>query len=576
MKRVLVIAVLGAAACGGGAGGAAVDGGGDDSGGGDDGGCTAECLAGATRCGVGGLETCAPIGGCARWGAAVACPGGAPCADGACTPCTGGPGELRDQALTVAGETRHYWLYVPAAYACTAAWPLLVDLHGTASGTEADEPETYYALPELIAVAEQEGFIVARPRSRSAMIGGAQIYQWDVNAGDLARNAQLGHRVVAAVAAAYHVDPARTYVAGFSNGTNMAAQFLADDPPVFAGIATIAGGLWAAPAADLDASSPRVYTTTGYRDYMFDYQRDLLAFLEGHGLPAERVFVRESDTGHELYGWHYRELFRWLDRGERPAAGGWAQVGAIGGGFPPNLSGVCLLPSGAGVAVGEGALVTTADGGATWARQAAVPALGSTWFPYAYLNFVACHATRVVGGGYTVAAVSDDGGATWAAASMITLDGYPAQAAGVAVSEAGTWLATGYWNYVGRSTDGHTFTAVATPEMRQWWTEAAAAPGGRWVVVGEGGTILVSTDDGVSFAVASSPTQEDLYAVAFADATRAVAVGAHGTALLTSDGGATWADVSSGLDGYLGDVTWLSPGRALVVGEGGAVLTYEP
>jgi photosystem II stability/assembly factor-like uncharacterized protein len=252
-------------------------------------------------------------------------------------------------------------------------------------------------------------------------------------------------------------------------------------------------------------------------------------------------------------------------------------VGAIAasGQVPaPNLSGVCLLPGGGGVAVGDGELVTSPDG-TSWTRAAPVPPFSSTWFPYSYLNFVACAPGLVVGGGYTSAARSTDGGATWSEVAIMN-GGYPAQVAGLAVSAGGTWVATGYYDYVGRSTDGATFDAVTTPDARQWWTEAAAAPGGRWLVVGEAGTILVSTDDAQSFALAPSPTTEDLYAVAFADAQTALAVGAHGAAVLTQDGGATWRDVATGLDGYLGDVVWLSAAEALVVGEAGTVLRYAP
>ena len=47
----------------------------------------------------------------------------------------------------------------------------------------------------------------------------------------------------------------------------------------------------------------------------------LWSFLGSHGYDMTRLWQRESDTGHELYGWHYDEAFDWMDKGKRPPAG---------------------------------------------------------------------------------------------------------------------------------------------------------------------------------------------------------------------------------------------------------------
>ena len=126
--------------------------------------CTPECTVGATRCEAGGAATCESPA-CPRWGAPVACLGPGGCEGGACVPCSGASGTFYDQPLAVGSETRHYYLHVPPSYACTSAWPLLIDFHGTAGGTEADQPETYYALPDLVEVAVAEGLYISKSLS---------------------------------------------------------------------------------------------------------------------------------------------------------------------------------------------------------------------------------------------------------------------------------------------------------------------------------------------------------------------------------------------------------------------------
>src|SRR5688500_323838 len=102
---------------------------------------------------------------------------GADAAVGDAVPCQGTAGTFHQQVLNVDGEDRYYFLHVPAAYACGQAWPVLVDFHGTSGG---DEPELSYKNDELLALADAEGFIAVRPRSRSSVQPGlGEIYRWD-------------------------------------------------------------------------------------------------------------------------------------------------------------------------------------------------------------------------------------------------------------------------------------------------------------------------------------------------------------------------------------------------------------
>ena len=209
---------------------------------------------------------------------------------------------------------------------------------------------------------------------------------------------------------------------------------------------------------------------------MFRWQRDLVGVLADHGLTSE-LFVRETDTGHELYGWHFAEAFAWMDRGEAPEAGELAsawigesidtddsllQLARAGGGFlvasstagdlwrrdpgagtwthagamsAPGggslVTDLCVDPSGHGIAIGEGGVSLTDDGGATWAAAAPVPEFIAMGFGFSYLNAVSCGSSHFIGGGYWAAATSDSQGASWAEASMLNEFGYASQIAGI-------------------------------------------------------------------------------------------------------------------------------------------------
>jgi photosystem II stability/assembly factor-like uncharacterized protein len=591
------------------------------------GGCVAQkmcaCTPGAKRCVAAGVESCDDSGGgCGAWGNATACPQGAMCSgSGDCIPCSGTSGTYSNQSFDVGGETRHYWLHVPDSYACADAWPLVVDFHGTAVTTLDQTPEEFYGTDELVQVANAEKFIVVRPRSRSMMFDAQNyLFQWDVNAGDLEKNVEMAHRLVPLIASAYHIDPARTYATGFSNGTNMSVQFLADQPVVFHGTGLMEGGLWSTVSPSPFAmDAPRIYATTGWRDYIHDTLEVFEAFLQVHHFPNDRLWLRETDSGHEVYGWQFREAYRWIDRGEQPAQGQlsppWTRetfpeqesllklvpgrsgdilAGSTGGklwrrdpmgqwtrtatlaeqGRRVAFTSLCVLPSGQGAAVGQGALALTSDFGLHWTLGPRVPELSGMNFGYSYLVSVACSASQIVGGGYWAAVVTTDAGMHWTQASMPEAFSTTSQVAAVTRSAAGTWLALGYYDYLGRSTDGVSFTAINTPVQPQWLTAAASAPQGRWWAVGEEGTVIASIDDGQTFNAQTSSTTEDLYGIAFADGMHGLAVGNHGAAIYTADGGSTWSPVPTGLDVYLGDVTWLDPTTALVAGEKGTLLRF--
>ena len=572
---------------------------------------------GASGCDSGGLRrTCVTAeSGCHVWKTS-ACPELSVCSEGLCAPCTGQPGTFHDQHIESDGEERFYYLHVPDGYQCGTAWPLLVDLHGTA-GPPA--PEEAYALAQAVATAKSEGFILVRPRSRSSLEGGSEVFRWDQNPGDPERNAAFIRLLVADLGTRYNIASGRIHVMGFSSGTNQTSVLLSTEDSPFSGYGFVGGGAWT--VASIPPTSARFYLTTGFRDYMRPYHENLLDLLDGVSVPAESRLIRETDAGHDLYGWMYSELWAFLDRAERPlagqlepgwseeplpvaspileladtpdgevlaagaggkilrraATGEWSQVpvtGTLGAASAP-LTGICLTPLGLGIAVGGGAVVRTEDGGATWEKSNPIKDFGDTGFGNAYMNSVTCTgAGEILAGGYWSGALSNDGIA-WADVPFMN-DAARAQVASLASSPWGTWTVAGYYTYLARSTDGATFVKSEVPFGIEWVLDVTPVTQGVWVAVGEGGQILRSEDDGAEFDPTPEAVTDDLYAVSFRDDLVGLAVGRRGAAAFTSDGGLTWADASCGLDRFLGDVLWLSDGTALVAGEGGSALRFEP
>ncbi len=556
--------------------------------------------------GAGGAETCETL----------SCGPSSFCYDGACHPCGAPVGSQHDQVLPLGDgeEDRFYFLHVPATYDCAAPAPLLVDFHGTAGPSR---PEEAYQNPAAIGLAEAEGAIVVRPRSRSSEMGGLEIFRWDQNPGDLDRNVTYAQNLVDAIRKLYNVDASRVYASGFSSGANMTSQFFgAEHRGLFRGLAPIAGGYWSDPGITMfEGDAPRVYVATGYRDYLWGTARDLLGSLDDAGVPSDSIFFRETDTGHELYASHFPELFAWLDRGERPedlplaapwqaesvptsasilaattlangevlattatgevlrrdAAGTWT-VDAVS---PTEiaLTSICASADGASAyAAGEGYL-SKLEGG-TWSAPEALPEIGTPMLGVGYVNGVACSgASSVAGVGYWNALRSDDGAASWDEWLMPAGPGYEAQGASVAIGPSGTAVAVGYYNYVARSVAGADLAAVAHQAVAGWWNDVASGPGGLFLAAGDTGAVVRSVDDGASWFSVSVAASRPLYVVAIGpDGLGAVAAGLGGDVHFTRDAGASWASLATGLDRFIGAATFLDEDTVLIAGERGTVL----
>jgi poly(3-hydroxybutyrate) depolymerase len=523
--------------------------------------------------------------------------------------CTAARGTLHSQVLTKGDgvQDRYYWLHVPSSYDCTAI-PMLVDFHGTATDQPVP-PEEAYQTDALIAFSEANGVIVARPRSRSSVFGGVNMYRWDENPGDLGLNVKYADNLVAALEMTYAIDPARVYASGFSTGSNMVAQFLADPSSPFHGIAPIAGGNWAGTPFPNLSNGPRVWMSTGYRDYLWPYARGMLAQLAAAGLPAERVELRHTGGGHDLYPWHFDELWQFLDGGTHHGGGALAapwtastlpspadvnaivddagmllaagakgrtwRLGAQGWTLEldrgdADYTALCLDGKGHALVGGDNTIAVYGTLG--WSAASSVPDYGmlggAGWVNGA--TYRADGSLVVVG--YWSAALSKDNGATWSKFDTPSIyPGVEAQSAVIATASDGVTLAAGYYDYLALGAPGAaTAMPIPHPNPVEWWNAIATAPGGKVWVVGDGGAIIATSDGGATWTAQASGTTENLYAVHFADALHGAAAGRRGTVVTTADGGAHWTSRPTGIDGYIGAVH-VDATTIWIAGEGGLV-----
>ena len=216
-------------------------------------------------------------------------------------------------------------------------------------------------------------------------------------------------------------------------------------------------------------------------------------------------------------------------------------------------------------------LLRTADGGETWSRVAltaddAGVLLARVVFAtpergWAFGEMGALYSTR-------------DGGATWQRRRAPTrrfLSGahFLDASRGWLVGAAGTAL---------RTTDGgETWRALVSPALPRtrlnavWFADAA-----RGWAVGQGGVVVATGDGGNSWRAQASGTEADLTDVKFLNAREGWAVGAGGTVLRTTDAGETWQAVASRTRHNLERLTLAGRDRLCAVGFGGAIIAYDP
>lgn len=136
--------------------------------------------------------------------------------------------------ITINGETREYWLYVPDKVSDNA--PLVLSLHG-AGGHDYDKS------PFRTDAADLAKYIVAYPQGKMTTfpgLGGAQNYGWSAY-GEENFDTEFLKAVIEDVASKYSIDRKRIYCCGFSNGGMMTYVMANTCSNIFAAYASISG-----------------------------------------------------------------------------------------------------------------------------------------------------------------------------------------------------------------------------------------------------------------------------------------------------------------------------------------------
>jgi photosystem II stability/assembly factor-like uncharacterized protein len=235
----------------------------------------------------------------------------------------------------------------------------------------------------------------------------------------------------------------------------------------------------------------------------------------------------------------------------------------------------------------HGFLVTSADGGATWATND-LEASGTTVVPW---RFAFSDARRgwVVDRFSGVVLATGDGGSIWT----------PSTVPGVRLFDAVTCDDAGHVWAAGRGSKNRPFLAASRDGGANWTVRAVPGRGALtslsfpdprhgWALLGDTSgdlrqSIMATSDGGLHWRMQLRLTYDitGLRQIAFADARRGWAVGTRpastgsrdvGVVLATEDGGATWR-IQHEAPRPLLCVTWTDAEHAWVAGEGGLVLT---
>lgn len=164
----------------------------------------------------------------------------APTPAAAALPLTPGDHEIR---VAHQGLERKVVVHVPRAAEAGQPLPLVLALHGGGGFAEFMADDARYG---LIRAADEGGFIVAFPNGYSRFAGG-RLATWNAGAccGD-ARDRQVDdvgflRAVVAQLQAHAHIDSARIFATGMSNGGMMAYRLACEASDLFRAVASVAG-----------------------------------------------------------------------------------------------------------------------------------------------------------------------------------------------------------------------------------------------------------------------------------------------------------------------------------------------
>ena len=182
------------------------------------------------------------------------------------------------RTLQVNGQSRRYYLYLPATWHRGRPAPLVLVFHGGGGRASGIAPHTGFSR-----LADREGFVVAYPQGLNG--------RWNDGRGYAATHDDVGF-VRALLDTLEHelgIDPRRVYATGISNGAMFTYRLACDLPGRFAAVAPVAGAMPAALATGCAHTQPvSVIAFQGTADPLMPSAGGGVARRRGQVLPAER------------------------------------------------------------------------------------------------------------------------------------------------------------------------------------------------------------------------------------------------------------------------------------------------
>jgi poly(3-hydroxybutyrate) depolymerase len=178
------------------------------------------------------------------------------------------PGDKRKCTMTVAGNSRYYYLYAPKNYNPCEPTALVIDCHGAMepaeiqAGIDHDHMAGGLDYPgigsgwQLEAETEGGGFLVATPAGINEV--------WTTRNSD----PEFFIQILEATKKSANIDPAKVYMTGISNGSIISFATVCKHSDLFSGIAAFSAGQTCSsigrpvPVISFDAKPDFAYTTT--------------------------------------------------------------------------------------------------------------------------------------------------------------------------------------------------------------------------------------------------------------------------------------------------------------------------
>ena len=207
-----------------------------------------------------------------------------------------------DREVQVNGVSRPFVVYVPLGYSPSRAWPAILFLHGRAeSGSDGRRQLTQGLAPAILRQRVAWPFVVIFPQKSDPEI------RWTDEA------PMLG-AVLDAVEASYHLDPARRYITGLSQGGHGTLALAMRLPWHFAALATVCGWADDPAAAAATIGAVPVWAFHGEDDPVVPVRRSLEIVDAIRRAGGQARFTRFAAVGHDAWNLAYgdEDLPRWF------------------------------------------------------------------------------------------------------------------------------------------------------------------------------------------------------------------------------------------------------------------------